>query len=79
MPKFLVISYDNDQHQTFFDCVAAKNEDSAMTAIASIRDYAVPCTTMTISELREMARELENAPEKVIKHELRKLNHQERG
>ena len=74
MPKFLVISYDDDQQQTFFDRIVAKNDDAAEVAIGLIREHAIPCTALTVDELRQMADEMDELPEPVIKEEIRRLN-----
>lgn len=75
MPKFLVISYDDEQDQTFFDHVVAKDEDFAKIAVGLIRRDAIPCAALTVEELYEMANDLHETPNLVVKAELRQLNH----
>ncbi len=39
--KFIVISYDPDEQQTFWDRVNAPNKDRAHTMVADLRFYAI--------------------------------------
>lgn len=67
--KYLVVSYDDDQQQTFFDWVLAPTNDlanRALVVIGTLRDYATPCTALTSQELRDMADKMDAATEEQI-------------
>ena len=73
MAKYLVISYDNDEQQTFYDWVIAGTEGEAQVIIDSIRDYAITACGITPEELRTMADKLEAASEEDITLALHEL------
>jgi hypothetical protein len=67
MPKFLVVSYDNDEQQTFHDWMLADDENQAKGRVGDIRQYAVPVAAYTAGELIDIAALLEAATEEQIK------------
>lgn len=52
MKKFLVISYDNDQQQWFYDTVFAETAEAAKEKLLAIRNYCQDADTMNPEELR---------------------------
>ena len=61
MQKFLVISYDDDQQQPYFDHLLADDRDQAIILIEGARSYAIAMDALTITEIREMANLLDDA------------------
>lgn len=57
--RFVVLSYDDDQQQTFRDIVEAESHEAAMAQGGEAREYAVPVAAMTAEDLRAMAEEVE--------------------
>ena len=53
--KYLVISYDDDEQQAFYDHVIAPTEEDAMAQIDELRDYAIASCAYTADELRKAA------------------------
>ena len=53
--RYIVVSYDDDQQQTFFDLVQAENEGDAKSIIGELRDYAIPCDAIDLERLERMA------------------------
>jgi hypothetical protein len=70
MPRFLVLSYDNDAQQTHYDWVCAPNEDAATEQIDTLRPYALTSCAIPPEELRAMAEKLEKATEAEIQEAL---------
>lgn len=64
--RFVVISYDNDQQQTFYDFVNAEDENKAQELIAEIRPYAIPVGALYPDEMRKMALQLESVEDYAI-------------
>ena len=58
MKKFMVISYDDDQQQTFTDFVFAENPEGAKLIIDSHRQYAVAVDAIDSKELLGLAASL---------------------
>lgn len=71
--RWLVISYDDDQQQTFYDRVIAPSEDEAKVIIGGIRDYAIPVCALSVGELLKMGRSLRLLTEATIKTEMEDL------
>ena len=67
--KYFVISYDDDQQQTFFDFVEASTPDVACYIAGEQREYAIPCQALTSSELRIYADLLDSTPEEHHEHQ----------
>jgi len=54
--EWIVISYDQDEQQIFFDPVKAENKDDAMTIAGMVRgEYAFICDALSYNELVKMA------------------------
>lgn len=70
MAKYLVISYDQDEQQTFYDWAIAKDEEEAKKQIDDIRPYAIAVCAMPPEEMHNMAKILEEATEETIAGEL---------
>lgn len=58
MKKFLVISYDSDQQQWFYDFLMATDADQAKASILEVRSYCQDADAMGVSSLGEMAANL---------------------
>jgi len=52
--KFLVISYDPDEQQWFYDTVRAINADMAKAIVLKWRDYAIDADAIELRELRQI-------------------------
>lgn len=59
MQKFVVVSYDNDEQQWFWDYVAARNAESAAAKVCTKRPYVIAAEACTPEELRDLAHTLE--------------------
>src|SRR2546425_96640 len=55
MHRFLVISYDDDQQQVFFDFALAPDANRAKQTIQVLRPYAVAIDAFEPKELTQMA------------------------
>ena len=55
MRKYLVITYNDDQQETYYDRVRAMSEEGALKRICDIRDYALPVCALTPVDLTTMA------------------------
>jgi len=60
MQKFLVVSYDDDQQQWFWDCVAAKTAEGAVAQICKRRPYVIAADAASLSQVQEIVRDLES-------------------
>ena len=58
MQNFLVVSYDSDQQQFFYDSVGAESEDAACAFILKLRDYCQDADASTIEQVNQMAERL---------------------
>jgi hypothetical protein len=58
--KFLVVSYDDDQHQWFYDFVVAQTEEEAEQKVCALRTYILAADAVTVSELKGFAETLES-------------------
>jgi hypothetical protein len=57
--RYIVISYDDDQQQTFFDVTEAGSSDKAKALAGELRDYAIPCTVLSKDDLEGFLQDLE--------------------
>ena len=57
--KFLVVSYDDDQQQWFWDFVAAPSPSHAAAYVCRDRPYVIAADAVADSELRKMADDLD--------------------
>ena len=60
MEKYLVVSYDDDQQQWFWDYVAAKTEADAVALVCDRRPYVIAADAASLSQLQEIARDLQD-------------------
>ena len=58
--KFLVISYDDDQQQWFYDFVVAASEQDAVDKVCTDRDYVIAADALPIETLNNLAHALSN-------------------
>jgi hypothetical protein len=63
--RFLVISYDKDEQQTFYDLISVEGEadpwQDALDIVGRLRPYAVPCDTCTVDDLSDLREALDKA------------------
>jgi hypothetical protein len=58
MQKYLVVSYDDDQQQWFWDYVAAKRAAEAVAHVCERRPYVIAADTASLSQVQVIARDL---------------------
>ena len=58
LEKFLVISYDDDQQQWFYDFVVAGSEQAAVDKICTDRDDVIAADALSAEELNQLAQSL---------------------
>jgi len=56
--KFLVISYDDDQQQWFYDVVVAESEQAAVDKVCTDRDYVIAADALSAEQLNNLAQSL---------------------
>lgn len=56
--KFLVVSYDDDQQQWFWDYIAAKTEKAAIAYVCKKRPYVIAADAASLSQVRVMVHDL---------------------
>lgn len=61
--KYLVISYDPDQQQWFYDVVFAESENSAQERIAKLRDYCIDFDVLDVPTLVRMTERVQTERE----------------
>ena len=49
--KFLVISYDDDQQQWFYDFVIALSEQAAVQKVCTRREYVIAADALSVENL----------------------------
>jgi len=60
LQKFLVVSYDDDQQQWFWDFIAAKTEQEAVALVCKRRPYVIAADAASLSQVHEIADSLRN-------------------
>lgn len=60
MPKFLVVSYDQDEQQMLYDTIEAPAASLAMQIVEAVRDYAEVLDTWSVEDWRETMSKLED-------------------
>ena len=70
--KFLVVSYDDDQQQWFWDFVCAKSQEDAGALVCKRRPYVIAADAITPSELSFVARNLQIANPKILDKRFKK-------
>ena len=58
MQKYLVVSYDDDQQQWFWDYVVAKTAADAVTHVCERRPYVIAADAASLSQVQVIARDL---------------------
>ena len=56
--KFLVISYDDDQQQWFYDFVVALTEQAPVQRVCARRDYVIAADALSVENLNNLAQSL---------------------
>jgi len=56
--KFLVISYDEDQQQWFYEFVVATSEQAAVQKVCTRRDYVLAADALSVENLNNVAQSL---------------------
>lgn len=58
LKKFLLISYDDDQQQWFYDFVVAESEQAAVDRVCTDRDYVIAADALSPERLNHLAQSL---------------------
>ncbi len=58
MKKYLVVSYDDDQQQWFWDYVAAKTAADAVALVCRRRPYVIAADAASMSQIQSIAQSL---------------------
>jgi hypothetical protein len=66
MQNFVVVSYDDDQQQWFYDTVRAENTEDAAALICKLRPYVIAADATDAPELGKMAKRVKAAKPKAI-------------
>ena len=65
-PRFLVVSYDEDEQQWFYDVVQAKDSDAAEELVCTIWPYVIAADASSLEQLKQMAQQTETTtPEQI--------------
>jgi len=67
--KFIVVSYDDDQQQWFWDYVAARTEEDAVAHVCKRRPYVLAADAASLSQIQTIANDLAT-------HSLSRITHQ---
>ncbi|MGA8224833.1 MAG: hypothetical protein WB780_24535 [Candidatus Acidiferrales bacterium] len=62
MQKYLVVSYDDDQQQWFWDYVAAKTEEDAVAHVCERRPYVIAADAASLSQVQSIGKDLASRP-----------------
>lgn len=60
MQKYLVVSYDDDQQQWFWDYVAAKTAEDAVAHVCERRPYVIAADAASLTQVQGIARDLKS-------------------
>ena len=69
MRKFLVVSYDDDQQQWFWDYIVAKTAESAVAQVCERRPYVIAADAASLSQVQKIAKSLKRRPITRIIHQ----------
>ena len=69
MKKYLVVSYDDDQQQWFWDYVAAKTAEDAVAHVCERRPYVIAADAASLSQVQNIAKSLKSRPISRIIHQ----------
>lgn len=62
MQRLLVVSYDDDQQQWFWDYVAAKTAADAVARVCERRPYVIAADAATLSQVQRIVCDLASRP-----------------
>ena len=62
MSRFIVLTVDHDEQQTFVDVTEAASRDAALQTVLDCREYCCHGAAYTPAELRELANRSETCP-----------------
>ena len=68
--KYLVVSYDDDQQQWFWDFVLADSEEAAEEFICTVRPYVIAADAILSRDLTERATDLANESERELQRQM---------
>lgn len=60
--KYLVVSYDDDQQQWFWDHIAATTEEAAVALVCKRRSYVIAADAASLSQVQDIADTLRRRP-----------------
>jgi hypothetical protein len=60
MQKYLVVSYDDDQQQWFWDYVAANTAEDAINQVCERRPYVIAADAASQAQVQEVAVDLQS-------------------
>jgi len=60
MQKYLVVSYDDDQQQWFWDYVGAKTAEDAVAHVCERRPYVIAADAASLSQVQGIARDMKS-------------------
>jgi hypothetical protein len=69
MKKYLVVSYDDDQQQWFWDYVAAKTAADAVANVCERRPYVIAAAAASLFQVQGIAKDLQSRPISRIIHQ----------
>jgi len=69
MKKYLVVSYDDDQQQWFWDYVAAKTSADAVAHVCERRPYVIAADAASLFQVLSIANDLKSRPIARIIHQ----------
>jgi hypothetical protein len=69
MKKYLVVSYDDDPQQWFWDYVAAKTAEDAVAQVCERRPYVIAADAASLSQVQSIAKNLKSRPLARIVHQ----------
>ena len=69
MKKYLVVSYDDDQQQWFWDYVVAETPKDAVAHVCERRPYVIAADAASLPQLQVIARNLKTRTKARIIHQ----------
>jgi hypothetical protein len=69
MKKYLVVSYDDDQQQWFWDYVVTKTAEDAVARVCERRSYVIAADAASSSQVQSIAKDLKSRPIARIIHQ----------
>ena len=61
MRRFVVVSYDSEEQQWFYDFVLATSPEIAKARVCAVRPYVIDADALRLDEVTRMARSLRKA------------------